>query len=138
MLIRTTPLRALEDLHLADFTRSSGNLYRERTQLILNSMDKLARMPGPKFVYIHLLPPHPLFAFGADGSPTDPDDFMDAQGDYPFDLYAAGYRNQLSYISGQLKNAVATLLADSPRPPVIVIQGDHAPGSSQVRNSSRF
>jgi hypothetical protein len=126
MLLRTTPLRLLEDLHLAEFTQSDADHYRERTLLILNSMDKLARMPGPKFVYIHLLPPHPLFAFGPDGSPTDPHDFMDSQGDYPFELYANGYRNQLGYISGQLKQAVATLLADSPNPPVIIIQGDHA------------
>ena len=127
MLIRTTPLRSLEDLHLADFSQSEGTQYRERTQLILNSMDKLAHMPGPKFVYIHLLPPHPLFAFGPDGAPTNPDDFMDSEGDYPFDKYAEGYRNQVNYISGQLEKTVATLLAKSPRPPVIVIQGDHAP-----------
>jgi hypothetical protein len=84
-------------------------------------------MPGPKFVCIHLLPPHPLFAFGPDDLPTDPGDFMNSDGTYPFELYANGYRNQLNYISGQLEKAVMTLLANSPNPPVIIIQGKHAP-----------
>jgi hypothetical protein len=127
MLIRTTPLRHLEDLQLINLAQIDGQHYRERTKLILNSMDKLAHMPGPKFVFIHLLPPHPLFVFGPDGSPTNPDDFMDADGVYHFDSYANGYRNQVQYISGQLEKAAATLLADSPQPPLIVIQGDHSP-----------
>ena len=90
-------------------------------------MDKLAHMPGPKFVFIHLLPPHPLFVFGPDGSPTNPAPFMDAKGIYSQENYYSGYRNQIKYISDQLEKAAASLLAESPNPPVIIIQGDHAP-----------
>ncbi len=127
LLIRTTPLRHLEELHLINFEQMDGLHYRERALFILNIMDRLAHMPGPKFVFIHLLPPHPLFVFGSDGSLIDPDDFMDANGFYSADNYTNGYRNQVQYISGQLEKAAATLLAESPQPPVIIIQGDHAP-----------
>jgi hypothetical protein len=137
LLIRTTPARHLEDLGLIDFGQIDGQRYRERTRLVFNSMDRLARMPGPKFVFIHLIPPHPLFVFGPDGSPTDPALFMDANGIYSQDDYYSGYRNQADYISGQLEKAVKVLLAESSTPPIIIIQGDHAPwlqtGSDQFK-----
>jgi hypothetical protein len=127
LLIRTTPARHLEALGLMDLDQIDGQRYRDRTRLIFDSMDKLARMPGPKFVFIHLIPPHPLFVFGPDGSPTNPALFMDANGIYSQEKYYSGYINQLEYISGQLERAVTILLDDSPTPPIIVLQGDHAP-----------
>jgi hypothetical protein len=43
----------------------------------------------------------------------------------------------VEYISVQLQQAVKTLLTDSPAPPIIIIQGDHAPwlqkGSDQFK-----
>ena len=137
LLIRTTPLRHLEDLGLVDLGQIDGQRYRERTRLVFDSMDKLAHMPGPKFVFIHLIPPHPLFVFGPDGSPTDPSSFMNEEGIYSQENYYKGYRNQVEYISVQLEQAVTTLLTDSPAPPIIIIQGDHAPwlqkGSDQFK-----
>ena len=137
LLIRTTPARHLEELGLIDLGQIDGQRYRDRTRLIFGSMDKLAHMPGPKFVFIHILQPHPLFVFGPDGSPTNPAPFMDAEGIYSQVNYYRGYRNQVAYISNQLEKAVTTLLADSARPPIIIIQGDHGPwlqtGSDQFK-----
>jgi hypothetical protein len=137
LLLRTTPLRHLEDLGLVDLGQIDGQRYRERTRLVLDSMDKLARLPGPKFVFIHLIPPHPLFVYGPDGSPTNPSWFMDANGIYSQENYYKGYRNQVEYISLKLEQAVKTLLTDSSAPPIIIIQGDHAPwlqkGSDQFK-----
>jgi len=127
LLIRTTPARHLEALGLIDLGRIDGQRYRDRTRLVLGSMDKLAHMPGPKFVFIHLIPPHPLFVFGPDGSPTNPALFMDANGIYLQGNYSSGYRNQVEYISNQQEKAVTTLLADSTTLPIIIIQGDHGP-----------
>jgi len=127
LLIRTTPLRHLVDLGLINLDQVDGERYRDRTRLILNSMDKLAHMPGPKFVFVQLIPPHPPFIYGPDGTPTDPALFMDEKGIYSFENYISGYRNQAEYISSQLEKAVVTLLVESPQPPVIIIQGDHAP-----------
>ena len=137
LLIRTTPLRHLEDLGLVDLGQIDGQRYRERTRLVFDSMVSLAHMPGPKFVFIHLIPPHPLFVFGPDGSPTNPSLYMDANGIYSQEHYYNGYRSQVEYISVQLEQAVTTLLTDSPAPPIIIIQGDHAPwlqqGSDQFK-----
>jgi hypothetical protein len=142
LLIRTTPLRQLEDLGLVNLEQIDGQRYRERTLLVLNSMEKLARMPGPKFVFIHLVIPHPPFVFAPDGSPTDPSLFMDADGIYSQDNYYMGYRNQAAYISNQLEKSMKILLADSPNPPVIVMQGDHGPwlqsGSDEFKILSAY
>jgi hypothetical protein len=127
LLIRTTPARHLEALGLMDLAQIDGQRYRDRTRFVFNSTDKLAHIPGPKFVFIHLIPPHPLFVFGPDGAPTNPAIFMDENGIYSQEHYYSGYRNQVEYISGQLEKTVTTLLADSPTPPIIIVQGDHAP-----------
>jgi hypothetical protein len=137
LLIRTTPARHLEDLGLVNLTQIDGQRYRDRTRLVLGYIDRLAHMPGPKFVFIHLIQPHPLFVFGPDGSPTDPALFMDENGIYSQVHYYSGYRNQVKFISDQLEKAITTLLADSVTPPIIIIQGDHGPwlqyGSDQFK-----
>jgi hypothetical protein len=137
LLLRTTPLRHLEDLGLVNLEQIDGQRYRERTEFDLNSIKMLAQMPGPKFVFIHMVIPHPLFVFGPDGSPTDPSKFMDANGIYSQENYFQGYRNQATYISDQMEKAAQTLLTYSKNPPVIVIQGDHGPwlqsGSDQFK-----
>jgi hypothetical protein len=137
LLIRTTPLRHLEDVGLVNLEQIDGQRFRDRTELDLKSMNMLAHMVGPKFVFIHMVIPHPLFVFAPDGSKTDPSLFMDANGIYSQEHYTKGYLNQVAYIDGQIEKAAQTLLADSPNPPVIVIQGDHGPwmqtGSDQFK-----
>ena len=127
LVLRTTPLRHLQDLGLVNLEQIDGQRYRERTLLVLNSMDKLAHMPGPKFVFIHLVIPHPPFVFAPDGSPTDPSLYMDENGIYTQNSYYKGYRDQAAYISMQMEKAMETLLSESPNPPVIIVQGDHGP-----------
>ena len=137
LLIRTTPLRHLEDLGLLNLEQSDGQRYRDRTELDLNSMEMLAHMAGPKFVFIHMVIPHPLFVFAPDGSPTNPSLFMDLNGIYSQGNYYKGYLNQVAYIDDQIEIAAHTLLANSPNPPIIIIQGDHGPwlqtGSDQFK-----
>jgi hypothetical protein len=137
LLIRTTPARHFEDLGWFNFDQIDGWHYRQRTRLILNSMDELAHMPGPKFVFIHILSPHPLFVFGSDGSFTDPAAFLNEHRAYTAVSYERGYVNGAEYISGQLVTNLSTLLSESSTPPVIILQGDHAPwmqtGSDQFK-----
>ena len=137
LLIRTTPLRHLEDMGLLNLEQIDGQRYRDRTELDLNSMEMLAHMAGPKFVFIHMVIPHPLFVFAPDGSPTNPSLFMDTNGIYSQENYYKGYLNQVAFIDGQIEKAAQTLLSDSSNPPIIIIQGDHGPwlqtGSDQFK-----
>ena len=127
LLIRTTPLRHFEDLGWINLEQIDGERFRERTALVFDSMDTLARMPGPKFVFIHIIPPHPPFIYAPDGTPTDPAPFLNEHKRYTLKSYTEGYRNEVEYISGQIKTAVEKLLAESAAPPIIILQGDHAP-----------
>jgi hypothetical protein len=127
LVLRTTPLRHLQDLGWVNLEQIDGQRYRERTLLVLNSMSRLAHMKGPKFVFIHMVIPHPLFVFAPDGSPTDPSLYMDENGIYSQENYYKGYRQQAEYINGQIEKAAATLISESANPPVIVLQGDHGP-----------
>jgi hypothetical protein len=136
LLLRTTPLRHLEDAGVINLDEIAGQSFRQRTDFIFDSMDDLARIPGPKFVFIHILPPHPPFVYAADGSWTDPASFLNDDHLYTGATYSEGYRNQHAYINGQLEIALRTLLDESPNPPVIIVQGDHAPWLQ--RGSGKF
>jgi hypothetical protein len=137
LVLRTTPLRHLQDAGIVNLEDLDGQRYRERTLLALGSLGKVARMTGPKFVFVHMVIPHPPFVFAPDGSPIDPAQFLNEDGLYPQDKYYSGYRSQAAFISSQMEKVVSTILSESSTPPVIVIQGDHAPwlqtGSDQFK-----
>jgi hypothetical protein len=99
----------------------------------LEQLQQVASIPGPKFVFTHLLIPHPPFVFDAQGGPLVPR--------YPFTLldgdaflgtheeYLHGYRDQVQYVNQVMEQVLGAILRESARPPVIVIHGDHGPGS---------
>jgi len=127
LLIQTTLARHLEDVGLLDAEQIAGDRYRQRTLFVFDSFDDLARMPGPKFVFMHIIAPHPPFVLGPHGEPLDPGSFLDEKGGYPANKFMEGYRNEVTFVNDQLLAALERLIAESPVPPVIVIQGDHGP-----------
>jgi len=127
LLLRTTLARVLQDFGIFNLNNVQAVRYRERTLFVLHSLEKMAQEPGPKFVFVHLIPPHPPFVFGPSGKNLDPDQFRDSNGNYSADGYADGYQLQVEFISNQIAQVVRTIIDKSSTPPVIVIQGDHAP-----------
>lgn len=127
----TTPLPLLLRL---PFFKSQYDLHRERILFSLNQVGEL-RIDGPKVIFLHVVAPHPPFVFAQNGEPLDPD--------VPYDLsdgnmytarasqaeYVTAYRNQLIFINSQVQVMIAHILANSKTPPIIIIQGDHGPGS---------
>jgi len=99
----------------------------------LTDLGNVAKMPGKKFVFAHVLSPHPPFVFTHSGdfvyplrpySTGDGNDFKGGPDDY-----IAGYTEQIQYINKLVLNAVDAILANSSKPPIIIIQGDHGPGA---------
>jgi hypothetical protein len=87
---------------------------------------------SPKFVFIHLLAPHPPFVFAADGAPVEPIEFIMSDGSrFPGtrEDYIEGYRQQLLFINAQLQAMIEGILSQYETPPVMIIQGDHGPGA---------
>jgi hypothetical protein len=109
---------------------------RERTTFLLETVPQVARRPEPTFTLAHMLAPYPPFVFGSHGedvSPhelphqlTDGDRFRELYGDS--DRYAEGYRNEAMYLTQQVQLTIDRILANSPEPPVIILQSDHGSG----------
>ncbi len=90
------------------------------------SLKKAIDIPGPKFVFGHILCPHPPFVFQADGGEV----FLDnvdprlGKGGSLEELYAG----QVAYVNRRLKELVGRIIGRSKTPPVIIIQADHGSG----------
>ncbi len=127
--LETTAYRILEDEGMVDVKVGSFNRYRERTQFALDMLTTIPTMDlgGPKFVFAHLIIPHPPFVFAEDGSRTDAVSFLNEKDQYPADKYAAGYTMQVTFINREITRIVKEIIAKSETPPVIILQGDHGP-----------
>jgi hypothetical protein len=91
-----------------------------------------------QFVFAHILAPHPPFTFAADGAFRRPDrpfslvDGSDFEGSQ--DEYVRGYRDQAAFVMRRIMSAVHAILSRPGPRPVIVIHGDHGPGSRLQTN----
>jgi len=120
------------------FKKSQFDLHRESVLYPLRHLPDVARLAHPVFAFAHIVSPHPPFVFGPHGEKVNPRGFftMNAAGgfgsideDEVWRDYVAGYRNQVAFIDAKAQEMVGRILAASPRPPVIILQADHGPGS---------
>jgi len=135
VLISTTALPLLLDRVLK---RSQHDLHRERIIYAFEHLADAARLDHPLFVFCHIVSPHPPFVFGAHGEKTEPQDYFTVTEGGSFQAvdrekvrreYVEKYRAQLQFVNAEAKTMVERILAASPQPPVIILQGDHGPGS---------
>jgi len=107
--------------------------HRNRIRFAFEQAAALYPSARPRLVFLHVILPHPPFVFGADGSavwsmePFEMKDGTEFSGT-PAE-YVAGYSAQLEFANQQALELVEQVLRSSTRPVVIVIQGDHGPGS---------
>ncbi|MFT5316549.1 MAG: hypothetical protein ACI9UK_002395, partial [Candidatus Krumholzibacteriia bacterium] len=113
---------------------------RNRLDYIFNKLgtaaDGLAD-DQPVFVYAHILAPHPPFVYGAEGEAlTSRARFGFADGNHWLDVhghddpsYRQRYAAQATWIMKRLARSVDDIIKSSSRPKIIIIQGDHGPGS---------
>ena len=131
--LKTTLLRALFDTHppfLSTWLNYLGfphSAHVAREEYLLDKLPQLAKQEGPKFVFAHVLIPHVPLVFRADGSITRDDRYFREMFDQPVntEYLVDGYKNQVEYIDQRILSIVDTILQNSARPPVIIIQGDH-------------
>lgn len=129
LLLRTTLLRAFFDLSTrllaADQALSNDSLdqHRERVLYEFDELNRIPSLPGPKLVFVHILSPHPPFVFGPNGEAVNHAEFETVSGGESRLLSA--YADQVQFLNARLLEAVHTIQSGSPRPPVVIIQGDH-------------
>lgn len=120
-------LNSIDQLGIGDAS------YDTHRRIILYNFEKLpeiAKIPGAKFVFTHIIAPHPPYVFDREGNPLDPV--------YPFTLNDQmtsnliesrnSYMDQLLFINQEILSTIDGILANSGTPPVIVIQADHGTG----------
>lgn len=119
--------------------QASHWMHRQRILYLFSHLDDVAEDPAPTFCLAHVVAPHPPFVFDREGHDvskhsktyrlTDGRHWSDLEGHGGPDDYAAHYRAQASYVSDQVEAVVDRILARSSTPPIIIIQGDHGPGT---------
>jgi len=117
----------------SDILIPSYQSHRVYTLYTFDMLGRVATTEGPKFVFTHVVGPHPPFVFDSQGSPVQSDRpyvMSDASG-FPGtrEEYITGYISEMQYINSLTLQAVDAILQNSPHPPVIIIQGDHGPGA---------
>lgn len=91
-----------------------NQIHRERVLFVLDSLEKIPSISGPKFVFAHIVSPHPPYVFGPNGEVVEHvEDRME------------GYRDQIIYLNSRLIPVLKNIIMNSEIPPIIVIQGDH-------------
>lgn len=110
--------------------------YEAHHKRVLYTFDQLAQVPhmsGPKFVFAHIVAPHPPFVFDRDGQLTQPDRpyFMGDADGYrgSTEEYIRQYADELAFVNGLIEQTVAAILANSSQPPIIILQADHGAGA---------
>ena len=107
------------------------NTHRKHFMGVFSNLTTAAQLPYPKFVFAHVLSPHPPFVFNPDGSAVDPiGEYNLNDGSFLLksisrDQYKIGYVNQLKYVNQKTLEALDSIIKLSRRPPIVIIQGDH-------------
>ncbi len=127
LLLRTTLVHAAPEVGWFNFNEEEYTRQWERSLFALSALPSLPEAEGPRFVFVHLLEPHPPFVFDADGNFIDAARFINAQGKYTPESYARGYVGEVQFINREIQRTVQALIENSEVPPVVIIQGDHGP-----------
>ncbi len=130
----------------------NNDIHRDITSFNIESLKTAVSLPGPKFVFSHIIVPHPPFVFDAEGNPIDSDVSFtfDSPDSSIFSKaeYKTRYIDQVKFINNEMRKVIKALLEDSVNPPIIVIQADHGsalyvdfndlPGSCMKERFSNF
>jgi hypothetical protein len=124
VLARTTVLDSL------GFFRKIEVQTRNRVLCELATLPQIPhRIPGPRYVFAHVVSPEPPLLFGRNGEAPPPtkDDAILEWGNRP------GYVEQVIFLNRSVLAAVDRILAEARTPPVIVLQGDHGSAATSYR-----
>ena len=121
VLIDTTLLGGLGRLAPNEQAGDKRRPYRLNTIYQLNRLDEMADVPGPKFVFAHVLLPHPPWLFDQDGDYVSPEVAATRSS-------RENYLEQLQYANQRILRLLDRLLReDDASDPIILLQADEGP-----------
>jgi len=98
LLLQTTLVRAFFDFQSGKVEDATSSIFREQTLFTLDKLDTLYNDPRPKFVYAHIVIPHPPFVLGPSGEPIVTGSTRDDE--FTSEDYVAGYTGQVTFVNG--------------------------------------
>jgi hypothetical protein len=106
---------------------SAAELHRKHLLFTLESLRRLPRMGmSPFFVYAHLLCPHTPIVWGANGEEIYFDPPLSEREAWKRSPESKRlFAGQVAYLSKQVEETVAAIIAESREPPVIIVCSDH-------------
>ena len=125
VLAQTTLLRAFGDPNAAPDDPWDWPIMRENNLYALDRLDEIPELPGPKYVFAHLVTTHPPYVHNEDGSFTGRDQVAEL-GDIE------SYRRQLSYTNSRMLALMDRIIASDPDA-VIMLQADEGPFPARYR-----
>jgi hypothetical protein len=129
LLLRNSFLAVFSEKgYLNDFLLTSDQRKHDLSLYVLDKLEEVPVLPGPKFVFVHLTIPHPPFVLGPHGElKVVAQHYTGNEGYYVEDDYKIGYRNQLAFLNTRLPQVLMRILEKSAQAPIIILQGDHGP-----------
>lgn len=127
----------LEENFGVSWVPSQFELHRSQISYTLDHLHEATESDAPRFIMAHILCPHPPFVFNAEGrSLYTKGPFHFASGNHIMasNKYRFGYTQQIKFLNSRIIKAIKKIRVSSTRPTVIIIQGDHGPGSQLFWN----
>jgi hypothetical protein len=133
MLFNNSFLRIFYDVNFGAISRLYEKLvypfwqYVDTQKNIFDRLPDMTQIHETKFVFVHIMMPHPPFLIHEDGKvETDSRYYREAL-NQPInqELYAQGYLMQVKYVQDRILEDVKKILDESDVEPIIIIQGDH-------------
>jgi hypothetical protein len=108
-------------------------LHRRYVFYSLDTLETVPSLKGPKFVFAHLMAPHPPFVVDENENmiqsnrPYDLGDATDFQG--TSNEYINGYVSEVRFLNRRFMSIIDKIIAQSDHPPIIILMGDHGPAN---------
>jgi hypothetical protein len=126
LFLKTTMARVILDYQLGKVEDSTAELFRQRTRFTIDKLDTLYQDSRPKFVFAHIVIPHPPFVFGPSGESVERAFTRDDE--FSLEEYVAGYTGQVTYLNHEIIEVLEQIIKKTNGSAIIVLQGDHGPG----------
>ena len=114
------------------------NLYSDQILFNLSKISDLNEILGPKFIFAHIMSPHPPFVFDENGKSPELVDMNYFGNEWN---RKEDFIKQLKFVNKKISSAVKKILINSAIDPIIIIQGDHGTcstcGSQNVDNGGK-
>ncbi len=125
-IIQSTILQPISALVTKDLLLNFVGDARNFTNFQFEQLPKTVDLPGPKFVFTHILSPHTPYVFGKDCESVINNTFDKAH-------EVENYINQVQCINKKLTATIEAIQKNSKKPPVIIIQSDEGPPFLRTR-----